>query len=84
MTLEQQVNRARVRKFWRAAETSVRFVEQMQRRFHDGIHHARIELAARRVKHFSLRDGVFQRFRGTIHFRAARLERFRNRPAGCA
>src|SRR5580704_6855762 len=78
ITFEQQVNRTGVRKFRRAPETTVRFIEQMQRRFQDGIHYARVEFTARRVKHFGLRDSLFQRLRGTIDFRAARLERFRD------
>ena len=50
----------------------------MQRRFHDGIHHARIEFPARCVEHFRLRHSLFQRFRGTIYFGPPRLERIGN------
>ncbi len=68
-----------MRKFRRLAEAALRFVKLREGRADHGVHDARIECAARAVKHFRFRDGLLERFGGFVHLLAARIESFGDR-----
>src|SRR6202020_2074599 len=59
-------------------ESAVPRIEHAECGFDHRIHYSCIELAARRLKNFSLGHGFFQSLRRRIHFLSSRLERFRH------
>ena len=56
-----------------------RSVELLERGLDDRVDNAGVEIAASAMENFGFGDRFFERLCRTIHFRAARLERFGNR-----
>ena len=77
-TLQQQIDRRRMREFWPLAESPVTRIEALQNRGDQFVHKRGIPRPARARKRLRLGHGIHQAACGLLHFRAPRAIRFRN------